>query len=57
LKAGQFAHRFLPWQFLSRARVEHVIIDRLDTDDGGNTEDIMSIGAARNICGWAVQAE
>src|SRR5689334_11762002 len=44
-------------QLLARARVKLPVLNRLDADDGGDAEDVVRIGTARNIRRGAVEAE
>ena len=44
-------------QFVARARIKLAVFHGLDADDGGDAEDVVGIGTARNIGGRTVEAE
>src|SRR6185437_5793811 len=44
-------------QLLARARIQLPVLNGLDADDGGDAEDVVRIGTARNIRRGAIEAE
>src|SRR5438094_319899 len=44
-------------QVLARARIQFAVFDALNAKDGGHAEDVMGVGAARDIRRRAVEAE
>src|SRR5437762_5639748 len=47
----------LTGQLLPGARIQLAVLDGLDADDGGDAENVVRIGATRNIGGRSVEAQ
>src|ERR1019366_4414177 len=51
------SRRLFSGQLFPRTRIEFGVVDGLDANNGGDAEDVVGVGAAREVGGGAVQAK